>query len=235
MKKNRIKKKRGSWNFGGNVAPNFVDHILRSVPFYKNVHEIIIKSSDFFLKNGSVCYDIGSSTAELLINLSKFTNKKVKFIGLDSENKMVNFSKKLIKKKKIKNILIKQADILKHKLDKADLIISYYTMQFIEPKFRQFFLNKIYKSLNWGGGFFVFEKIRGNDARFQDILTSLYHEFKENNGFSIKEIDTKAKSLRGVLEPFSDLGNIGLIKRAGFTDIQPVFQYLNFKGYMCIK
>ncbi len=235
MKKNRIKKKRGLWNFGGNVAPNFVDHILRSVPFYKNGHEIIIKSSDFFLKNGSVCYDIGSSTAELLINLSKFTNKKVKFIGLDSENKMVNFSKKLIKKKKIKNILIKQADILKHKLDKADLIISYYTMQFIEPKFRQFFLNKIYKSLNWGGGFFVFEKIRGNDARFQDILTSLYHEFKENNGFSIKEIDTKAKSLRGVLEPFSDLGNIGLIKRAGFTDIQPVFQYLNFKGYMCIK
>jgi tRNA (cmo5U34)-methyltransferase len=235
VKKNRIKKKRGLWNFGGNVAPNFVDHILRSVPFYKNGHEIIIKSSDFFLKNGSVCYDIGSSTAELLINLSKFTNKKVKFIGLDSENKMVNFSKKLIKKKKIKNILIKQADILKHKLDKADLIISYYTMQFIEPKFRQFFLNKIYKSLNWGGGFFVFEKIRGNDARFQDILTSLYHEFKENNGFSIKEIDTKAKSLRGVLEPFSDLGNIGLIKRAGFTDIQPVFQYLNFKGYMCIK
>ena len=235
MKKNRIKKKRGLWNFGGNVAPNFVDHILRSVPFYKNGHEIIMKSSDFFLKNGSVCYDIGSSTAELLINLSKFTNKKVKFIGLDSENKMVNFSKKLIKKKKIKNILIKQADILKYKLDKADLIISYYTMQFIEPKFRQFFLNKIYKSLNWGGGFFVFEKIRGNDARFQDILTSLYHEFKENNGFSIKEIDTKAKSLRGVLEPFSDLGNIGLIKRAGFTDIQPVFQYLNFKGYMCIK
>jgi tRNA (cmo5U34)-methyltransferase len=235
VKKNRIKKKRGLWNFGGNVAPNFVDHILRSVPFYKNGHEIIMKSSDFFLKNGSVCYDIGSSTAELLINLSKFTNKKVKFIGLDSENKMVNFSKKLIKKKKIKNILIKQADILKYKLDKADLIISYYTMQFIEPKFRQFFLNKIYKSLNWGGGFFVFEKIRGNDARFQDILTSLYHEFKENNGFSIKEIDTKAKSLRGVLEPFSDLGNIGLIKRAGFTDIQPVFQYLNFKGYMCIK
>ena len=67
------------------------------------------------------------------------------------------------------------------------------------------------------------------------MLTSLYHDFKENNGFSIKEIDTKAKSLRGVLEPFSDFGNIGLIKRAGFVDIQPVFQYLNFKGYLCIK
>ena len=24
-----INKKRGVWNFGGNVAPNFVDHILK--------------------------------------------------------------------------------------------------------------------------------------------------------------------------------------------------------------
>lgn len=231
----KINKKRGVWNFGGNVAPNFTDHILRSVPFYKNGHEIITKFSDFFLKNGSICYDLGSSTGELLINLSKFTNKKVKFIGIDNEKKMVNFSKKLIKKNRIKNITIKQSDILKCKLDKSELIISYYTMQFLQPRYRQNFLNKIYKSLNWGGGLFIFEKIRGNDARFQDMLTSLYHEFKENNGFSIKEIDSKAKSLRGVLEPFSDYGNIGLIKRAGFVDIQPVFQYLNFKGYLCIK
>ena len=82
---------------------------------------------------------------------------------------------------------------------------------------------------------FLFEKIRGNDARFQDILTNLYHDFKEKNGFTIKDIDKKAKSLRGVLEPFSDKGNIGLLKRSGFSDIQSVFQYLNFKGYLCIK
>ena len=235
MKNNKIKKKRGIWNFGGNVAPNFLDHITKSVPFYKKGHDLIIKSSDYFLKNGSVCYDLGSSTAELLISLTKYTNKKVKFVGLDNEIKMVEFSKKLIKKKKIKNITIKKTDILKYKLLKSDLIISYYTMQFIDPKFRQIFLNKIYKSLNWGGGFFLFEKIRGDDARFQDMLTNLYHDFKEDNGFSIKDIDSKAKSLRGVLEPFSNRGNIGLLKRAGFSDIQTIFQYLNFKGYLCIK
>ena len=235
MANKSINKKRGVWNFGGNVAPNFVDHILKSVPFYQKGHEIIINSSDYFLKNGSICYDLGCSTSELLISLSKFSNKKIKLIGLDDELKMVQFSKKLIKKKKIKNIEIKKTDIIKHKFKKSDLIISYYTMQFIEPKFRQIYLNKIYSSLNWGGAFFLFENIRGNDARFQDILTNLYHDFKEKNGFSIKDIDEKAKSLRGVLEPFSDAGNIGLLKRSGFSDIQSVFQYLNFKGYLCIK
>ncbi len=235
MANKKINKKRGVWNFGGNVAPNFIDHILRSVPFYKEGHEIIKKTSDYFLKDGSICYDLGSSTSELLITLSNFSNKKIKLIGLDNEQKMVEFSKKLIKKNKIKNITIKKTDILKYKFLKSDLIISYYTMQFIHPKFRQEYLNKIYKSLNWGGAFFVFEKIRGNDARFQDILTNLYHDFKEDNGFSVKDIDIKAKSLRGVLEPFSDAGNIGLLKRSGFSDIQTVFQYLNFKGYLCVK
>ena len=38
------------------------------------------------------------------------------------------------------------------------MIISCYTIQFIEPKFRQNVIDKIYKSLNWGGAFVIFEK-----------------------------------------------------------------------------
>ena len=104
-----------------------------------------------------------------------------------------------------------------------------------DPKYRQLVLNKIYKSLNWGGAFFLFEKIRGSDARFQDMYTNLYHDFKQSNGFSIKQIDEKAKSLRGVLEPFSEKGNLDLLKRAGFIDVCGIFQYLCFRGYLCIK
>jgi tRNA (cmo5U34)-methyltransferase len=230
-----IKKKRGAWNFGGSVPKNFVKHIDRSVPFYSVGHEIIRGYSDYFLKNESICYDIGSSTTELLIKLSKYTNKKVNFIGVDNEKKMVEFSKKLIKKNKIKNIKNKYCDVTKLKFLKSDMIISYYTLQFIHPKYRQTLLNKIYKSLNWGGAFFLFEKIRGSDARFQDMYTNLYHDFKQTNGFSVKEIDEKQKSLRGVMEPFSEKGNIDMLKRAGFVDISGVFQFLCFRGYLCIK
>ena len=42
------------------------------------------------------------------------------------------------------------------------------------------------------------------------MYTNLYHDFKAENGFSIKQIDEKAKSLRGVLEPFSEKGNLDL-------------------------
>ena len=154
---------------------------------------------------------------------------------MDIEKKMTDYSKKLIRSKKIRNIKIELKDITKSNLLKSDMIISYYTLQFINPKYRQLVLNKIYKSLNWGGAFFLFEKIRGSDARFQDMYTNLYHDFKQSNGFSIKQIDEKAKSLRGVLEPFSEKGNLDLLKRAGFIDVSGIFQYLCFRGYLCIK
>ena len=41
----------------------------------------------------------------------------------------------------------------------ADMIICVYTLQFVEPIFRQVFVNRIFKSLNWGGVVILFEKI----------------------------------------------------------------------------
>ena len=232
----KIIKKRGAWSFGGNIPKKFENHIKNSIPYYLEGHDIISKLSDFFLFSGSTCYDIGCSTGNLLVKLSNFTNKnQIKFYGLGIKKKMFSLAKKNIKKTKIKNIKIYNGDIKKIKLKKSNLIISYYTMQFIHPSHRQQVFNKIFKSLNWGGAFIIFEKVRGNDARFDNIINSLYYDFKEDKKFIPNEILNKSKSLRGVLEPFSDYGNMGLLKRAGFKDIQTVFHHLCFKGYLCIK
>ena len=99
----KILKPSGAWNFKKNVAKNFYKHINKSVPLYKEGHQLIIKLSDFFLKEKSVCYDLGCSTSDLLIGLSKYTNKKkVKFIGFDLEKDMISVSKKSLRPGKIK-------------------------------------------------------------------------------------------------------------------------------------
>ena len=110
-----------------------------------------------------------------------------------------------------------------------------YTLQFIKPKFRQILINKIYESLNWGGALVLYEKIRGADARFQDILNFLYFDFKKNNKFTPQEILNKEISLRGVMEPYTNSANLNFLKRAGFKDIMPISQYLCFVGYLAIK
>ena len=126
-------------------------------------------------------------------------------------------------------------DLKNIKLKKNDLTICYYTIQFIPPRVRQEVINKIYKSLNWGGAFLFFEKVRGPDARFQDILTGVYNEFKLNNGFKPEEIFNKTRSLKSVLEPFSTAGNIGLLKRSGFKDIVSIQKSICFEGLLAIK
>ena len=210
----KILKKRGGWTFGGSTPLKFENHIKQSVPFYEEGHELIKNLSDYFLFENSNCYDIGCSTGSLLQKLSKFSNKKkLNFFGLEIEKKMYDLTKKNIKNNKVKNIKILNNDIIKFKLKKCNLVISYYTIQFIHPSHRQKIFDKIYNSLNWGGAFIIFEKIRGNDARFDNILNSLYLDFKEKNNFNADEILNKSKSLRGVLEPFSDNGNLGFIKR----------------------
>jgi len=229
--------KDSSWSFGNNVPKKFTKHITKSVPFYLEGHEIITFLSDFFLKEKSICYDLGCSTGTLLNKISKKHNKKnIQLYGIDSVKEMIKQAKK--ENKNLHNgnkIIFKKDNIMKLSLLKSDLILSYYTMQFIHPRYRQTILNKIYKSLNWGGAFIMFEKIRANDARFQDIFSIVYNDFKLQNGYSADEIINKTKSLKGILEPFSDFGNLGLLKRAGFKDIISVFQWMNFKGYLVIK
>jgi len=117
----------------------------------------------------------------------------------------------------------------------SNLVISYYTMQFISPAIRQATLQRIYDNLDWGGAFILFEKVRGADARFQDYASQIYTEFKIENGFKEEEILNKSKSLKGVMEPFSTAGNYELLRRAGFVDITTIFKWVCFEGFLAIK
>ena len=81
----------------------------------------------------------------------------------------------------------------------------------------------------------MIEKVRGPDARFQDIFNQTYMEYKLSKGYTPDQILNKSRSLKSVLEPFSTKGNLDLLKRAGFKDIVTVFKYSCFEGYLAIK
>lgn len=226
---------RSNWSFGGNTADNFVSHVRRSVPLYDFGHNLICEVSDFFVHNDSVCYDLGVSTGELMGKLVRYNSHKpnVRWIGIDCEENMIK--KARTHTAGLDNIELLTQDINQVQFEKADLIISYYCIQFIQPRFRQQLFNKIYESLNWGGAFVLFEKVRAPDARFQDMMTALYEDYKKSQGYSDEEILTKARSLRGVLDPYTSEANLGYLKRAGFVDVLSIMKYVCFEGVLAIK
>ncbi len=230
-----IEARRSDWNFGGNVAENFVEHARRSIPFYEEGHDLVCQLTDFFCLQGSVCYELGTSTGELLRKAALHQEHKpgARWIGIDREPAMIEKAREHCAG--VPNVELHCDDVLLHEYEKADLFVAYYCVQFIPPHQRQNLYDLVYERLNWGGAFILFEKVRAPDARFQDMMVSLYNDFKMRNGLSAEEILAKTRSLKGVLEPFSTEGNRGLLQRAGFEDMTTVMKYVSFEGVLAIK
>ncbi|MDC0239185.1 methyltransferase domain-containing protein [Candidatus Thioglobus sp.] len=233
----KIKTEDSNWRFSGDVVNNFDEHVKKSVPLYLEGHQITCDLSKFFVKDDSVVYEIGCSTGVLSMKLSESNATKIgaRFIGFDIEKDMVDYANQSLGKTDIDNVSFEHADIISTELEKSDLIVCYYTIQFIPPSVRQKVIEKLYQSLNWGGALIMFEKVRAPDARFQDIINTIYLDYKLEQGYSEENIISKMMSLKGVLEPFSTQGNIDILKRAGFVDIMSVQKYLSFEGFLAVK
>ena len=234
-----IKSVKAAWTFGGETANTFDSHVSKSVPLYHLGQKLACDISDYFIKDdGSVCYDIGSSTGGLTLHFAEHHREvkpSVQFVGIDTEPKMIEAAEKKQIELKLKNVNFLCDDITNFNFENTNFISSYYTVQFIKPSERQRLIDKIFNSLNWGGGFLIFEKVRAPDARFQDMMVGLYDEYKLESGYSPEEIFGKTRSLRGILEPFSTQGNLDMLRRAGFKDIISVMKFISFEGYLAIK
>ena len=225
----------GLWTFGGNTPKNFDKHVSKSVPLYAEGHELITSFSEFFVpQNGNVLH-IGSSTGVLTNKLAKnLKSRNAHVKGMEIEEEMILEAES---RNYEDNLSFLNEDINTFDIGENcnNLIVSYYTIQFIHPSLRQSVIKKIYDSLMWGGAFIMFEKVRGSDARFQDIFNCFYQEYKLKKGYKSEEILAKQKSLKSILEPFSRQGNLDMLKRAKFVDIESIMKYACFEGFLAIK
>jgi len=223
----------GGWTFAG-IVDKFDEHIRRSIPLCEEGRRYVADLSTFFVSPRSLVYELGVSTGALAKQvLERNQNKHFRYVGIDIVPEMTVAAG--LNLQDDPRFIVETADVMDYGFQTASLFLSYYTVQFIPPKSRQTLINKVYEKLEWGGAFIMYEKVRGPDARFQDILTQLYAEFKLDNGFSPDEIFNKTKALKGVLEPFSTMGNLGLLSRAGFHDVMLVHKFYCFEGYLAIK
>ena len=65
-----IESPRSSWSFRG-ISEVFDSHIQKSVPFYKESHDLICNYIDFFAHENSSIYDIGCSTGTLTNKINR--------------------------------------------------------------------------------------------------------------------------------------------------------------------
>jgi tRNA (cmo5U34)-methyltransferase len=226
-----------NFEFDEEVAAVFDDMLNRSVPFYKESQKI----TEFFalkqLNDGGLLYDLGSSTASLLINISKKlpSTCSAKLVGIDNSEAMLEQARKKCVALGALHVELENADILNYDYKKADVFVSNYTLQFIRPLVREELVQKISDSLKDDGIFIFSEKVISHHAKLNKDLIECYYEFKKQQGYSEFEISQKREALENVLVPYSEDENIKMAKNCGFSHCELVFRWANFATFLAIK
>ena len=209
--------------FDFDTIKDFDNHISNSIYGYDVLHSLILNLSSFFIKNGTVPVDLGCTSGKLIEIINKTYNCEC--IGYDITDN--NF---------ISGLDLRKQDITSEdfQIPETNLIFSIFTLQFIDYKKRIQILKKVHESLYKNGAFIVCEKEISSNGIIQECFTFSNYQHKKAN-FTADEILQKEYDIRSLMNPLQSNENIELLKEAGFNIIEPFFQSLNFKGYICKK
>jgi len=222
------------FEFDEEVASVFDDMLNRSVPFYKEMQRLSINFACNFLTENDKVYDLGCSTASMLIELSHHCKNNLKLIGIDNSVAMLNRAAKKAKAFGV-DIEFINADLHDVSYDEAKLILSNYTLQFIRPLQREKLVKKIYDSLEKEGIFIFSEKVISSNSTLNKQSIDEYYEFKKTQGYSEFEISQKREALENVLIPYTEEENKKMILDAGFAHCETIFKWVNFATFIAIK
>jgi tRNA (cmo5U34)-methyltransferase len=212
--------------------------IARSVPFYDETRSTSLGLAQQFFQSDSNIYDLGCSTATLLVELARLVDDpSVSLIGIDNSAPMIaEAQEKLAATGLTDRVTLEVADLEGElALENASAVFLHYTLQFIHPLQRTALLSRIHDGMNRNGCLIVIEKVRGRNSTFDRLYVDLYYAYKQRMGYSDEEIRQKREALDNVLIPYRLDENMSLIERAGFSDVDVFFKWYNFAGIIAVK
>jgi len=227
----------GDFQFGENVAAVFDDMLNRSVPFYQEIQRMIAELVVDFAADGTNIYDFGCSTGTTLLNLERSIGNRVKYIGIDNSEEMLEKCRKNLSEQKFSSEYeLLCADLNKGiHIENASVVLIVLTLQFIRPLYREKLIESIYHGMNDNACLIVVEKVIGEDSLFNRLFIKYYYDMKKRNGYSEMEISQKREALENVLIPYKLLENRELLLNQGFRYCDVFFKWYNFCGMIAVK
>ena len=225
----------------GHREEGFDNHIDASIRHYSTLHDDVVNLSRYFVENDTKVVDIGCSTGktiEAMIEQNHITSPNAHYCGVEYAEV---FQEDMTARQTRLNegghhVCFQNKNIIHHSFENCSLVTSIFTLQFMQPLWRQRVLENIYEGLNEGGAFIFAEKTYAENSRIQDMMTSTFYEYKAQH-FTYEDIMEKEKTLRTMLKPMTWNDLISLLTSVGFdsTKIQPFWMNHLFVGAIAIK
>ena len=223
------------FTFDQKVVEVFDDMVLRSVPGYKQMIELIGLAGRTYPVINSNVYDLGCSTGAVTLSIaSNLKSESVKIFSIDNSQEMLDQCSKNLSSIEA-NIQYICHDIENIQFENASLIVLNLTLQFINPQYRSDLVKRIFNSLLSGGALIISEKIIHENEKINKSLISLHESFKRENGYSETEIAQKRKAIEMVLIPESIEHHLKRLNDAGFKKPLVQMQCINFASFLAVK
>ncbi len=223
------------FTFDQKVVDVFDDMVLRSVPGYKQMIELIGLAGRTYPVINSNVYDLGCSTGAATLSIaSNLKSESVKIFSIDNSQEMLDQCSRNLSGIEA-NIQYICDDIENIQFENASLIVLNLTLQFIKPKNRSKLVKRMYDSLLPGGALIISEKIIHENEEINKSLISLHESFKRENGYSETEIAQKRKAIEEVLIPESIENHLRRLNDAGFKKPLVQMQCINFASFLAVK
>ena len=228
------------FSFDEHVANVFPDMILRSVPGYSTLVQLIGIIGAESLQEGTRCYDLGCSRGAVSLAVRRRLSEKadVRIVAVDNSLPML---RKL--RERLQDMETRQdipidpvcADIRTLPLTDASVVILNFTLQFVPPEERNDLLRQIHRQMLSPGLLILSEKIRFSEHEMEQRIGHLHLAFKRANGYSDLEISQKRTALEKVLIPDTPERLRKRLDYAGFRAYAIWFQCLNFISILAWK
>ncbi len=222
------------FEFNQKVAAVFDDMVARSIPFYQEIHRLIVDLTHRYYRGRGKVYDLGCSTGTTIELLEKsFGEKAISFVGVDTSAPMLELAKEKCSQVRAVEFLLE--DMIRVDFKDAEIVIFNYTLQFLKVDKRAELLKKIYNALPSGGCLILSEKIKSPSKKMESCITDLYYDFKRRNGYSELEISQKREALENVLVPLTPKEQLTMLEEVGFREPEMLFRWYNFASYLALK
>lgn len=227
----------GAWQFDANVTDAFDDMLSRSIPGYSTMRELTTGLAAQFAKTDSWVVDLGCSRGTAMRGVIEKVGARCRYLGVEvSEPMREAAAVELRGWIAAKLVEISDADLRDtYPTRPTSVTLSVLTLMFTPIEYRQRILQNAYDQTLPGGVLLLVEKLLGADYATDEILKAQYYKMKGENGYTPEQINTKRRSLEGVLVPTTEAMNVQMLKASGFAHVDCYWRSLNFAAWIAVK
>jgi tRNA (cmo5U34)-methyltransferase len=226
----------GKWRFDDCVTQAFQDMLERSIPGYARMREIVFAVGSQFVQPKTEIVDLGCSRGEALEPFIQKFGAYNHYTAVDVSPPMLEACRNRFQGWIDNGRLDVTSMDLRNQYPPviASLTMAILTIQFTPIEYRQRILYRIFQHTASNGAFIIVEKVLGDTAATDALITNCYYDHKLQQGYSDDQIQRKRLSLEGVLVPLTAHENERMLRAVGFKMVECIWRNLNFCAWVAI-